>query len=252
MTAMTTPTIDHNTAAIIREVDDRGFCVVPNVISPEKADEARAALHGLLATEITDQARQARTQRVGQIAVKHPIFLELLCHPLVIAVWKQMLGDDIICSSWSANTVYPGHNHIGWHADYPYWSLAPPWPTGNFAGQTVWMLDDYTEKNGATAAIPYSHKKGHPPDEPRNEWREEGEIFLGTRGSVVFSHGAWWHTARPNQSDHSRSCLLGMYLMPWFIPQEDMRAQLAQLENPSELVEQLLCGKQHQPRTVGA
>jgi hypothetical protein len=42
-----------------------------------------------------------------------------------------------------------------------------------------------------------------------------------------------------------------MYLMPWFIPQEDMRGQLEELENPSEQVQQLMCGKQHQPRDVG-
>ena len=247
MTTTATPYID----SIINEVDERGFCVVHDVICPEKADEAREVLHGLLDAEITEQTREARTQRVGQIAVKHPIFLELLCNPFVLAVWQRMLGDDIMCSSWSANTVYPGHDRIGWHSDYPYWSLKPPWPAGNFAGQTVWMLDDYTEENGATAAIPYSHKKAHPPDEPKTEWRDEGEIFLGKRGSVVFAHGAWWHTARPNRTDQSRSCLLGMYLMPWFIPQEDMRAQLEQLENPSELAQQLLCGKQHSPNTVG-
>ena len=242
----------HDIDSIIAEVDDRGFCVVPNVISIEKADTARSALDALLADEITDQARQARTQRVGQIAVKHPIFLELMCDPFVLAVWQRMLGDDIMCSSWSANTVYPGHEQIGWHSDYPYWSLKPPWPAGNLAGQTVWMLDDYTVENGATAAIPYSHKKGYPPDSATSgEWSEEGEIFTGIRGSVVFAHGAWWHTARPNKSDQKRSCLLGMYLMPWFIPQENMRAQLAQIEEPSELVEQLLCGKQHNPSTVG-
>ena len=39
--------------------------------------------------------------------------------------------------------------------------------------------------------------------------------------------------------------------MPSFIPQEDMRGQLAQLAEPSELVQQLLCGKQHTPNTVG-
>ena len=244
----TLPDID----AIIAEIDDRGFCLVPNVIPPAKADEARHALHALLDAEITEQARQARTQRVGQIAVKHPVFLELMCHPFVLAVWKKMLGEDIMCATWSANTTYPGFDSIGWHSDYPYWSLQPPWPPGNFAGQTLWLLDDFTVENGATADIPYSHKKGHPPPpETSNQWTDEGEIFVGTRGSIVFGHGAWWHTARPNQTARSLSCLLGMYLMPWFIPQEDMRGQLAQLTEPSELVQQLLCGKQHTPNSVG-
>jgi ectoine hydroxylase-related dioxygenase (phytanoyl-CoA dioxygenase family) len=241
----------HDVDAIIQQIDERGYCTVANVISSEKTAEARAALHALLEDEKTEATRQTCTQRVGRIAVKDPIFLELMCHPLVLDVWKKYLGNDIICSSWSANTMYPGQQDIGWHADYPYWSLQPPWPTGNFAGQTLWMLDDFTEENGATGGIPFSHRKSHPPDEPHSTWREDGEILTGARGSVVFAHGAWWHTARPNTTQQPRSCLLGMYLMPWFIPQEDMRGQLEELENPSEQVQQLMCGKQHQPRDVG-
>jgi ectoine hydroxylase-related dioxygenase (phytanoyl-CoA dioxygenase family) len=241
----------HDVEAIIRQIDERGYCKVADVISRQEADAACAALHILLESEKTDAAIQSCTQRVGRIALKDPIFLKLMCHPLVLDVWREFLGGDFVCSSWSANTVYPGHQNIGWHADYPYWSLQPPWPAGNFAGQTVWMLDDFTEENGATGGIPFSHRKGHPPNEPRGTWREDGEILTGARGGVIFAHGAWWHTARPNTTRQSRSCLLGMYQMPWLIPQEDMRGQLEELETPSERVQRLMCGKQHRPRDVG-
>jgi ectoine hydroxylase-related dioxygenase (phytanoyl-CoA dioxygenase family) len=241
----------HDVQAIIRQVEERGFCKVPNVIPLQKADAARTVLDGLLKAEATEQTRQAGSQRVGRIAVKDPIFIELMCNPLVLEVWKTWLGEDIICSSWTANTMYPGHQQIGWHADYPYWSKKPPWPMGNMAGQTLWMLDDFTEENGATGGLPYSHLKGHPPDGQTDAWRDDGEILTGQKGSVVFAHGAWWHTARPNNTDQPRSCLLGMYIMPWFFPQEDMRSQLAEIENPSELVRRLMCDGQYVPSNVG-
>ena len=240
----------NNVKDILRQIDKFGYCIVPDVIETAMADRARGILHDLLAAERTHEAGQG-SQRVGRLLVKHPIFLELLCHPLVIEVWQRLLGPDIICSSWSANTVYPGHEQFGWHVDYPYWSKQPPWPAGHLAGQTVWMLDDFTENNGATGIVPGSHVAGHPPEEPRNLWREDGKVLTGVRGSVVFGHGAWWHTARPNRTAESRSCLLGMYIMPWFLPQEDMGAQLTELEQPSELVQQLLGAGQHRPRTVG-
>ena len=248
---MTTATNRVDIDAVISEIEDRGYCLLPDVISPEEADEARAALEGLLEAEIDDDARQRKHQRVGGIAHKDPVFLELMCHPLIVALWKRYLGDDIMCSSWTANTIYPGHDAIGWHADYPFWSVKPPWPPGRFAGQTMWLLDDFTEENGATGAMPFSHRKGHPPDAPTDRWRPDGEILTGRRGSVAVAHGAWWHTSRPNRSSRPRSCLLGMYLMPWFIPQEDMRSQLARIEDPSDLVTQLLCGNQHAPRVIG-
>ncbi len=74
---------------------------------------------------------------------------------------------------------------------------------------------------------------------------------MGTRGSVVLAHGAWHHTARPNTTDRSRTVLLGMYLKPCFIPQEDMHGQLAQIDDPSELVQKIMGGKQHRPSNVG-
>ena len=178
---------------IIAEVDDRGFCLVPNVILPAKADEARTALHALLDAEITEQARQARTQRVGQIAVKHPIFLELMCHPFVLSVWKKMLGEDIMCATWSANTTYPGFDSIGWHSDYPYWSLQPPWPPGNFAYQTLWLLDDFTVENGATAAILIRTRRATPRSGHQQSVDRRGRNSSAP-ARYFFGHGAWWHT----------------------------------------------------------
>ena len=67
---------------------------------------------------------------------------------------------------------------------------------------------------------------------------------------MVF-HGATWHTARPNSTKRARSALLGMYTRPFYLTQEDMLAQLAKLENPSEIVQQLMGAKRHQPGMVG-
>lgn len=76
--------------------------------------------------------------------------------------------------------------------------------------------------------------------------------MLGSRGSIVFTHGAWYHTARPNITTQSRTVLLGMYLKPCFVPQEDMHGQLAQIEDPSELLQKIMGGTQHNLRNVGA
>ena len=58
MTTTATPNID----SIINEVDERGFCVVHDVICPEKADEAREVLHGLL-----DEDSRARWECLGWV-----------------------------------------------------------------------------------------------------------------------------------------------------------------------------------------
>lgn len=252
MTATQTRTSDattHDIDAIIRTMDEVGYCLIPNVITPQRADEVRGILDGLLAQERNETNQRTGHQRVAKIATKHRVFLDLMCHDLIVAIWKQYLGEDVICSTWTANTIYPGHNSYQWHADFPYWALTQPWPTGNFAGQSVWMLDDFTDANGGTGVVPYSHRKLHtPPD--RDKWRDDAKIVTGTRGSVMVAHGAFWHTARPNRTDRPRSALLGMYMRPCLVTQEDMRGQLAQLKEPSLIARQLLGEKQYQPRDV--
>ena len=154
-----------------------------------------------------------------------------------------------MCSTWTSNTLYPGHTTLGWHSDHPYWTLSKPWPEGQFAGQTIWMLDDFTPENGATAVVPGSHKLLRPPENIR-VWNPDGEILIGSKGSVVFMHGATWHTARPNTTSIPRTCLLGMYIRPHCLPQENMRGQLADIPDPAPLVEQLMGGNQRQPQDI--
>jgi hypothetical protein len=185
--------------SVLTDLDEQGYSVIPSVISESKADKARIILEQLLEAEATALTREAKTQRVGRIAVKHPIFLELMTHPTIVTLWRKYLGEDMICSTWSGNAVYPGADQINWHSDYPYWSIQPPYPPGRLAGQTIWLLNDLTEENGATAMLPESHLKFEPPPLAlKNQWIEEGKILTGKRGSVVVMHGACWHTARPN------------------------------------------------------
>ena len=239
--------------AIVAELSERGYCFVPSVISPEKADKARLALEPLLDAEATDEIRAAKTQRVGGIAYKHPIFAELLAHPLIVSIWQEYLADEaVICSTWSANTAYPGYDQYGWHPDYPFWWINQPWPLEKVCGQTIWLLDDFTEENGGTGFMPGSHLNGHPPPKEWNDkWPAGAQILTGRRGGALVFHGAMWHTARPNRSDKARSALLGMYTRPFFLTQEDMQAQLAKVEKPSEMVRQLMGAKRHQPGIIG-
>ncbi|MBI4531548.1 MAG: phytanoyl-CoA dioxygenase family protein [Candidatus Latescibacteria bacterium] len=248
-TELTHTEMDADLDAIVAEIDERGYCLIPSAISVEQADEIRSILERFLEAERKESHLKAGYQRVGRIAVKHPVFVDLMCHPLIVDVWKKWLGEDVICSTWSANTIFPGHESIGWHADFPYWAITPPWPTGKLTGQTIWLLDDFTEENGGTGVIPYSHHNNFPPDR-QNEWRDDAEIITGTCGSVVVLHGGLWHTARPNRSDRPRSALLGMYIRPCCVPMENLLGQLDEIDNPSDIAKQLMGAKQRQPRDI--
>ncbi len=111
------------------------------------------------------------------------------------------------------------------------------------------MLDDFTEENGATAIVPGSHRHLAMPSD-NDKPRDDAEVVTGVRGSVVVAHGAYWHSARPNRTDKPRSTLLAMYIRPCCLTQENMRGQLAEIDNPSPLVSQLMGANQYVPKDI--
>ena len=80
---------------------------------------------------------RSRTRRLGRIAVKNPVFVDLLCHTAVVEVWRRFLGPDVFWSTWTANILYLGHGSTHWNAERGlplYWALEPSWPTSRLTG----------------------------------------------------------------------------------------------------------------------
>jgi hypothetical protein len=231
----------------VRNISGVGYCIVPDVLST--ADCAR--LRKVLMSHLIRERRHRRPsghQRVLHLAVKNPIFIGPLCNPLVLAIFRQYLGADMICSSYSANTLWPGCTEQYWHVDHPYWTMPEPYPVEvPLSGHALFMLDDFSVENGATAAVPRSHKRTHLPTLGAR-WVDDAIILKGRAGSVILADGAWWHTSRPNLTDRPRSALLAKYTRSFCVPQENMRLQLNRLKSPSPLVRQLLGENQYAPR----
>jgi len=234
--------------AILGEIAEKGFCVVPDLIPPAQCDRLRARCIDLLCAEVEDNLHATGHQRIMHLLMKDAMFEAVLRHPFALAVWRRYLGPDMICSTFSANALWPHSSEQYWHVDHPFWTMAEPYPLFPIAGQCIWMIDDFTIENGATASIPGSHKR---PRLPRigHEWSAEATILTGRKGSVIFADGAWWHTSRPNRTDDLRIALLNTFIRNFCVTQEDMRMQLAALPDADEEMQQLLGGTQYQPRT---
>ena len=226
----------------LREV---GFHIIENVITADEAQEARQVILELVEEDIANgrdhSYGNAKIRRVWAIVGKSPIFRRLIQHPTVVAVWKRMLGEDMIASTFTANIVGPGAPAGGWHIDYPYWAMQTPFPSGSLTGQTVWMLDDFTADNGATACIFGSHKTLRRPELGEAE-NLKMSIAIAPQGSILFTNGAIWHQCLPNTTDEVRVGLLGMYNRSVIYPQEDMPRQISDevLTNESDILKQLL------------
>ena len=174
-----------------------------------------------------------KSQRIMNVPAKLKQTGQLLEHPVMLGLVREVLGDDCVLSDLSATSIGPGTDEGGaWHIDAPLTQMPEPLPDIPLTVQNAWMLDDFTEHNGATRVLPKSHLLRKKPAwgyEP-----EEGEIILtAPAGSMAMWLSQTWHRSGPNSTEHPRRALLGYFCRSWIktfsdytraVPREVMEA----------------------------
>ncbi len=234
--------------AIAEAIATHGFCVLPGLLPAALADRLRGLLDDLRAREPRADVAELGHHRVLHLAAKHPLFVQLMCHPVPMAVWARLLGSDFVCSTWTSNTVMPRAGKSYWHVDHPYWTMAAPYPVDlMLTGQTIWCLDDFSAENGATKFVPGSHRRPHLPEHEADH-DFEAVTIEAPRGSLILGHGACWHSVGENGTDAPRTGIFGRYARSFIVLQEEMKLQLPAIERPSPVVERLLGAHQYVPQ----
>jgi hypothetical protein len=136
-------------------------------------------------------------------------------HPDTVAVARHFLGPHCRVVEACSKPTWPGAPPQGLHADSAGdFHQVPdvPWMIN-----TIWMLTDFTEENGATGVVPMSHRsrmKG-----PPHDLKADSPLIkpvTGRAGSVMLWHGGLFHMARANRSQEIRVGLNIAYYPRWF------------------------------------
>jgi hypothetical protein len=190
------PDLAHRAARLgltgkIRELEENGFAVLERAISPEFADDVRAATLRALLPHHPSQLQWMLYH--GQE------FERLVQNPLLMTLIDASLGRGAVIASLSAIRRGPGPGQIPLHTDY---SLIPePYPDFALTGVGVWAFEDWTESAGPTWIVPGSHRFRRGPK--RGERMDGGIPIEMPRGSVVyFTHGVWhWQGDRSDPGE---------------------------------------------------
>jgi len=197
--------------------------LLPNLISRTEAASAREILLQRADSALVE-GLPARNVATGQRTVRDLLhcgefFERLVQHPTLMEVGDALLGDDMTLSSYAARILEPGAREMGAHIDYPYWAMSGPFTVRPpLMLQVIWMMQDFTERNGATLVVPASQKRGTSPD--TQEFAREAIAVTGSGGSAIVSHGLLWHNTSRNQTAEQRVSVLINYGLKVIRPME--------------------------------
>ena len=205
-------------------LDERGFVVLKDAISSDRADALRDRAMALARQERAASGEHVylgeKAQRVWNLVDKGEVFEQAIQHPRVLGAMNWLLGEDCTLSSFTVNVIGPGAPAGDLHIDHPLGTMPTPRPSFPLSGNSIWFLDDFTSENGATRCVAGSHR--HLEGLPAPGVRYDGEVQVtGRKGSVMIINGALWHASSANRTDRERVCLLGFFCRAFLKPQQD-------------------------------
>mmetsp|Transcript_23718 Transcript_23718/g.39016 ORF Transcript_23718/g.39016 Transcript_23718/m.39016 type:complete len:388 (+) Transcript_23718:113-1276(+) len=222
---------DYAVVSALDELKSEGYTVLPSLITPQEAARIKAELQTL--EQGGEGSRSSVQHRIPDIVYRKEIFARLLTHPVVVAIMRGYLGDNMRCAAYGSNTLLPQEASLdpglGWHVDYPYHEMEVPWPDMPLGAQVLWLLDEFTANNGGTMFLPQTHQLLKPP--ASNYTNPPGSrVVQAPAGSVLLSHAAWWHRQTRNISGKTRSAALAMFVRGFVKPKRKMDEEFDKLK----------------------
>jgi ectoine hydroxylase-related dioxygenase (phytanoyl-CoA dioxygenase family) len=236
-----------NAEAVARDIaaiSERGFAVVPDLVSPDDLEVMRRALAPHLDALLLgrNDFEGHRTQRVYSLVGVAPIFADLVEHPRVLAICEALLEPNYLLTASQAIQILPGETPQPFHTDDTFYRIARPREAVSVS--TIVAIDAFTRENGATQVVPGSHRWGDadvdglldridtqtvpdaermpkPPDPLPDRLRGRVEDVVMPPGAAIVFLGTLVHRGGGNHSGRPRLALSNQYCQPWARTQEN-------------------------------
>ncbi len=207
----------------IAKLDQDGYLPLGRLLSPAQVQNVNERIDQLIQEEGKDAGselfdskyirhpKEAGADRLADLVNKGAIFDVFYTHSKVLSAIEAVLGQHFKLSSLNYRAAKPGMGLQKLHVDY-----------GNTVAQhnykvcnTIWLLDDFTEDNGATRIVPGTHKLKVLPDEamedPQLSHPNEIKIIAPAGSVFIFNSHVWHggttnHTSKDRRSIHSYFC----------------------------------------------
>ena len=195
-----------------RELLETGYVIIENLMSQESLDALREETAPHLEKVGRNSFEGERTQRIYGLPEKIRSADPFITHPLILAHLDRLFLPNYLLSQAQVINIMSHSPAQPLHIDDGFYRWPRPRPA--LSAATVFAIDDFTEENGATVAIPRSHLWGE------DRGPQEGDELVPA-GSCILFLGNLWHGGGENRSNHNRLALTAQYCEPWLRTQEN-------------------------------
>lgn len=209
-----------------------GWCLIEDVIPPDRIGAVRDSVLRTVDTwKHTRRNAPANIGAVSGMVVYDQSFAPYLAEPRLLGLAESLLGPGVRISFNTSIVNYPGNERSKWHADWPFnqhnaGHVRAPYPDAVCHLTTLWMLTDFTARNGGTLIVSGSHRSADNPTGgapvPEFEPYPTELCVTGRAGSVAVCDSRLWHSAGANRSEAARVGLAVRYA-PWWLNLETLR-----------------------------
>ena len=227
------------------QLNKEGYTIVPEVVSREYLDRLTAPLNEAFELHRSIQVKnkvEIETNGVAlHILASHPEYVAFLDklneYGIIDHLRNDFFGSKFILNSFSALSTVPYADNFAAivHRDIRFFS-----GTLNMMLNMLVMLDDFTEENGATLLLPYSHLKE---EKPTDDYFHANAIkAIGKKGSILMFNSNVWHAAGKNQTGKERRAMPLTFSKPFMKQQMDYSKAIgyASVKTYNENLKQLL------------
>ena len=206
-----------NVSTHVSEIEDHGYTIVPDFISPAEIAKIRHAF--MTHVPITEMRAigtdTGKTWRAHNLLAKTRAVDYLFIDPVLRAIVEGVLGHRGQINITTLFNTLPGETRQLLHQDDGLWPIPRPHP--HFLCNALIALDDFDAETGATHLVPYSHT-WH--DRPVDQDVETIQVEMPA-GSMVMWAGAMWHAGGANTTrDRQRLGLFMSHGQVYLRPQE--------------------------------
>ncbi len=236
----------------IENISIKGYSIKEGVLTSKECDEYSNLLNEVYEKQEVEFGKD-KLEKIQELDIARMPFLydrrlsNLYMDPFVLDLTSKVLGENFQLHLQNAIINKPNreHHQTSWHRDLPYqdWVISKP-----LAINAFYCLTDFTEENGSTVVLPFSHKIDYFPSE--GYIRENEVKVIAKAGSVIFFDSMLYHRASYNASDMVRYGVNNLFVVPIIKQQVDIANYLSSEENLSELEKMILGIKFDVPSTV--